>query len=1175
MTKTTDTYAGRSIYKATVDEKYGGLDKLYFQCFDGSTWKKEAKAFDSWWGQDGFANKIYPTTSNYGSFVDYNKDRLHGNFGSGWKDYTFENGSVSITLSANTTYEFGVRYPKDSDWKGQTGSSNMKRSDNSWTLNGSNNVKLDADVAGSYTFSITDNSGNPKLTVTYPTCTATKPTVTTAEADDVTEDSATLGGNVTDAGISTSCSAQTVSERGIEWTNSSGIPSGTKVKAATGGTGTFTVSAKSLTGGTTYYYKAYATNATGTSYGDMESFTTETPCTPPTVTTAAASNITADEATVGGSYEGGTDTPTSVGIEWTAGTTGSVEIASSGTTPFSKTITGLSSGTTYTYKAYVMACGSKVYASETKSFKTLCVPTNPSVSTVGATSIGTTYATIGCNVTSAGMNSDCSTPSITARGIEWTKGESGTEPIGSGTGSLTKQITGLTPGTEYKYRAFATNDNGTSYGDEETFTTTCPTPSKPSLTCTSDNNRVLPGTKAAFTVNTESGATYQLYANSAATGSPVTGDGTAKTLTSGADMGNSAVTYYVKACSNVASCTSSCNQSENLEVKPLTIWVRGEAVGSWDNGTQMTQNGQVFSLEFSNQDDNKEFKYLYEDGWGDENEAIYNDANYSKGTDVGVSWTFAGFKDGKRENSSSGTISTGYETPKTLYINPITKKVWIEAKAKSCEPPTSVTTTAAGNIKSTSATLGGEWTGGTGTPDEVGIEWVSGKSGKETSSSNPFTVNATGLTAGTAYTYKAYAIACGETVYGDIESVTTCTVPVMAQATKVTTDYSTDYLKYNVKASSLGCAVTEWGLNVYTDNNCTQLLKSVQGSGDLATTNKVVAVDGLNANTAYYVKAYAKYDGGSSTTDGTKTGWQTKVAIGDASATSVTNNSATLNSSTGAGGNAATAFTALFRYSTNESTIASGTTIQSSATAAGQAITADLSGLSAGTTYYYRVEITYKEAGSGNNVTLVGATKSFTTLNVHGAITGLPASPLAKCSADEPLQLAPQCSTATSWVFNSNNPSVATVTSEGLITAVAEGTATITVIAKADGYLDKSVEITVNVSASPTLSLEGVSPIGTGVNATYTWDYITITATSDASTLNWEVTTVPAGFTTANYIWENTDGNTNKVYRLKSKQPSNPSTDKFVITVTANGANCNTVKTFEVSVDKAEEVCNN
>ena len=45
---------------------------------------------------------------------------------------------------------------------------------------------------------------------------------------------------------------------------------------------------------------------------------------------------------------------------------------------------------------------------------------------------------------------------------------------GSGTGTFTSNIIGLTANTQYYVRAYATNSVGTSYGNEVSFTTLTP-----------------------------------------------------------------------------------------------------------------------------------------------------------------------------------------------------------------------------------------------------------------------------------------------------------------------------------------------------------------------------------------------------------------------------------------------------------------------------------------------------------------------------------------------------------------------------------------------------------------------------------------------------------------------------------------------------------------------------
>lgn len=94
----------------------------------------------------------------------------------------------------------------------------------------------------------------------------------------------------------------------------------------------------------------------------------------------------------------------------------------------------------------------------------------PTVTTSSISNIQPFSAYGGGNVTSDG---GCY---VTARGVCWNT--SGTPTIsdskttdGSGTGSFTSSITGLSCGSTYYVRAYATNSNGTSYGSEVSFTT--------------------------------------------------------------------------------------------------------------------------------------------------------------------------------------------------------------------------------------------------------------------------------------------------------------------------------------------------------------------------------------------------------------------------------------------------------------------------------------------------------------------------------------------------------------------------------------------------------------------------------------------------------------------------------------------------------------------------------
>ena len=103
----------------------------------------------------------------------------------------------------------------------------------------------------------------------------------------------------------------------------------------------------------------------------------------------------------------------------------------------------------------------------------------PTVTTNEASGVTQTSAICGGDVTNDGGSP------VTARGLCY--GTSGNVTLdnsthtveGSGTGPFTSNLTGLTPGTSYRVRAYATNSEGTSYGDIKTFTTTYDTDGQP------------------------------------------------------------------------------------------------------------------------------------------------------------------------------------------------------------------------------------------------------------------------------------------------------------------------------------------------------------------------------------------------------------------------------------------------------------------------------------------------------------------------------------------------------------------------------------------------------------------------------------------------------------------------------------------------------------------------
>ena len=94
------------------------------------------------------------------------------------------------------------------------------------------------------------------------------PTLTTASVSNITDSSAVCGGTVTDDG------GAAIITRGVCWSESPHPTIDGSNTADSSGMGSFTSQITELTAGTTYYVRAYATNAAGTAYGNEISFTT-------------------------------------------------------------------------------------------------------------------------------------------------------------------------------------------------------------------------------------------------------------------------------------------------------------------------------------------------------------------------------------------------------------------------------------------------------------------------------------------------------------------------------------------------------------------------------------------------------------------------------------------------------------------------------------------------------------------------------------------------------------------------------------------------------------------------------------------------------------------------------------------------------------------------------------
>jgi len=201
--------------------------------------------------------------------------------------------------------------------------------------------------------------------------TVSLPTIaSTLAATDITTTTAISGGNITSDG------GGAITARGICWGTSVNPTTSNSLSTVAGTTGTYTSTMTSLTSGTLYYVRAYATNGAGTSYGTQISFNTQSP--PIVASTTAATSITATSASSGGNLtnDGGL-TITAKGVCWS--TSPNPTIADSKTDngvtagTYISSITGLTASTLYYVRAYATNTAGTAYASQI-SFTTLATP---------------------------------------------------------------------------------------------------------------------------------------------------------------------------------------------------------------------------------------------------------------------------------------------------------------------------------------------------------------------------------------------------------------------------------------------------------------------------------------------------------------------------------------------------------------------------------------------------------------------------------------------------------------------------------------------------------------------------------------------------------------------------------------------------------------------------------
>ncbi|MEQ8201112.1 MAG: copper amine oxidase N-terminal domain-containing protein [Syntrophomonadaceae bacterium] len=312
----------------------------------------------------------------------------------------------------------------------------------------------------------------------------TAPTVSTLAPTGIDSDSATLNGEIVDFG-----GDKAITEYGFYYGTTSSPSSKKMVGDADDSIGEgddFSWDVTGLQTNTRYYFRAYARNRQGIAYGTVKSFLTTADQRVPKVTTAAATGIEADAATLNGKIVdfGDDDKITEYGFYY--GTTSSPStkkvVGDSRDSidegdEFEYELTGLTVDTKYYFQAYARNRRGTAYG----TIKYFVTEANrkPRVTTLPNT-FGEDWARFNGIITDKGESQ------VKSYGFYYGLTSSTPNRIEVGRSidedqEFSYRVTGLQPDTLYYVKAYATNNQGTTYGYLNNFSTQAPLQSKNSV----------------------------------------------------------------------------------------------------------------------------------------------------------------------------------------------------------------------------------------------------------------------------------------------------------------------------------------------------------------------------------------------------------------------------------------------------------------------------------------------------------------------------------------------------------------------------------------------------------------------------------------------------------------------------------------------------------------------